>query len=724
MKKYILTIVILLTGLCSLAQPTGYYNSTEGKDGEELKAALNDIISGHKEWSYFSSKYTFRVSDVDPGNPTNLILVYTGRSQSYDDFGSNPNDINREHVWAKSHGNFVDVMPMDGDVHNLKPVDASVNQDKSNKDYDWGGTQHSEATGCKYTEYTWEPRDEVKGDIARIIFYMSTRYEGENGESDLEVVERINTYPDPEHGRLSALLEWNLMDPPDDFEMNRNNVIFSYQKNRNPFIDYPYYAELIWGEESANPISIADVMIDPVEPEANEPVIVSASVTSSQANISKVELMFGGAWNNLPNNLDMNVNGDEYSATIPGVEEGEHVYYRIMATDGSDTNYTPVYNYYIPEVFTGTLISIYDIQGQTSESPYKGQVVSTSGIVTGNFGESYFIQNGYGEWNGLFIYERGRNPDIGDSVIITGTIDEYKEKTELKDVVGFYTISKGNTLPEPVLMVASGAQEPLESVLVKIHGATCTDDNYQADFYMWKVNDGTGDLKIHNTAVFEYEPTKGMAYDITGPLHYDYDEWKIELRSSDDVRESEDITGPEVSAVEVVTSTNIKVEFSEDLDENTAQDPSNYAIDNDVSITEVNLHPLVRNWVFLVVSALTEGDYNISIENVKDLSGNVMDPAVVPFSVVGIGERMGNHGISMFPNPAQNTLNINIDRYGNVQSILTIQDLSGRILLEEHMNISNGEDRYSVNLNSLTPGVYIIRLNGESTNAAGMFIKR
>ncbi|MCK5838429.1 MAG: endonuclease, partial [Bacteroidales bacterium] len=244
MNKSILVILLFLSGIYLYAQPTGYYNGTEGEDGAELKSTLHQIIDQHTVFSYYSTKSALKFADADPDNSSNVILVYTGRSQANDDYGSGGNYINREHVWAKSHGNFDEVYPMYSDVHNLKPCDASVNQDKGNKDFDNGGTQHTEATGCYYTAYTWEARDEVKGDIARIIFYMSVRYEGDNGEIDLEVVDAINTYPYPEHGKLSTLLEWNLQDPPDEFEMNRNNAIYSWQKNRNPFIDNPEFAQL------------------------------------------------------------------------------------------------------------------------------------------------------------------------------------------------------------------------------------------------------------------------------------------------------------------------------------------------------------------------------------------------------------------------------------------------------------------------------------------------
>jgi len=112
------------------------------------------------------------------------------------------------------------------------------------------------ATGC-YTSSTlwvWQPRDEVKGDVARMIFYMATRYEGENGEPDLEVIDYIpaDQYTnEPVHAKLSALLKWHVEDTVDNYERIRNEVIYSYQNNRNPFIDHPEYVDMIWGNTTS-----------------------------------------------------------------------------------------------------------------------------------------------------------------------------------------------------------------------------------------------------------------------------------------------------------------------------------------------------------------------------------------------------------------------------------------------------------------------------------------
>ena len=259
MKKFFILVVLLITAMLMADPPPGYYDETEGLSGEALKSALNDIINNHTEISYAAAYIAIRDTDKDPANPDNVILLYTGWSVTNAGYPT----WNREHVWAKSHGDFGTTIGPGTDLHHLRPTDPGVNSSRGNKDFDNGGTQHPVATGCYYDDDSWEPRDEVKGDVARMIFYMATRYEGEDGEIDLEVVDAVNTAPAPMHGKLSTLLEWNMFDPPDDFEENRNDVIYEdYQGNRNPFVDDPNYANLIW-----QGISV-DFSADPTQGEA------------------------------------------------------------------------------------------------------------------------------------------------------------------------------------------------------------------------------------------------------------------------------------------------------------------------------------------------------------------------------------------------------------------------------------------------------------------------
>jgi endonuclease I len=224
-----------------------YYQSAIGKTGEALKTELHNIIDDHRELSYDNVWDALRNTDEDPNNPNNVILLYTGRSQSKLSNGGNVNDWNREHVWAKSHGDFGTSAGAGTDIHHLRPTDVSVNSSRGNLDFDNGGTQHSEALGNYYDSDSWEPRDAVKGDVARMLFYMAVRYEGDSGELDLELNNNVNNGSAPLHGKMSVLLEWHREDPVDARERRRNDIIFKdYQSNRNPFIDHPEWAESIW----------------------------------------------------------------------------------------------------------------------------------------------------------------------------------------------------------------------------------------------------------------------------------------------------------------------------------------------------------------------------------------------------------------------------------------------------------------------------------------------
>ncbi|MCF7912374.1 MAG: endonuclease [Candidatus Cloacimonetes bacterium] len=275
MRKIILFLLCLSCSiycLCDAYSPeNNYYLSCSGLNGEDLKSALHQIIAGHKIFPYFgdgeigSAEIMMEV-DQDPENPDNIICFYSGFSypKSWTDLGNkadyaalgttHDNSWNREHVWSKSHG--FPNMKTDiaySDVHNLRPEDRSVNSSKGDKDFDWGGFPEPEVADCFTDINSWQPPDRVKGDIARCIFYMATRYEGTDTPYDLEIVDYTNT-KDNLYGKLSTLLEWHKLDPPDEYERRRNQIIYTkYQHNRNPFIDHPEYAYAIWGEPLYNP---------------------------------------------------------------------------------------------------------------------------------------------------------------------------------------------------------------------------------------------------------------------------------------------------------------------------------------------------------------------------------------------------------------------------------------------------------------------------------------
>jgi hypothetical protein len=223
-----------------------------------------------------------KVLDADPGNPANVRCIYSRHSlpKSSQDPGSGDGWIywNREHSWPKAHGfpqsiaydpytgsypyaMSTEIWPPYTDLHHMRVGVKMVNSHRGDLDFGTGSVLYADGRNppftvpesFRYSSLYWEPPDEVKGDIARTMFYMVVRYEGgDPKEPDLELVDGTTTTSSVPHtsgqlGSLAVLRAWHLADPVSDAERLRNNLIYSnYQGNRNPFIDYPEWVTNIW----------------------------------------------------------------------------------------------------------------------------------------------------------------------------------------------------------------------------------------------------------------------------------------------------------------------------------------------------------------------------------------------------------------------------------------------------------------------------------------------
>ena len=265
--------------------PDGYYESCRGKKGAELKKALHDIIDDHTEYTYGSEINSYmKVMDEDINDSSKMHFIYTGVT-------SKSTSFNKEHVWAKSHGGFDTSKPAGSDLHNLRPCIEWVNSKRGSLDFDMGGELLSNYNGNNRVGSTFEPSDFSKGDVARTIFYMAVRYEGD-GEPQLEVESPTNKnkYYDYSsgatgvHGNFDALYDWATsgIDPVDDQEVKRNNIIYEkYQHNRNPFIDHPEFIIMIYDKEYNGEGALKDLnpfenKVDPQEEKAEFEKLVTA----------------------------------------------------------------------------------------------------------------------------------------------------------------------------------------------------------------------------------------------------------------------------------------------------------------------------------------------------------------------------------------------------------------------------------------------------------------
>ncbi len=527
-----------------------YYDSIDTTaTGDELKFELHNLIKGHVEYPYSSSGTDVwdivMDADQDPNNANNVILIYTGRSQakSYNasTSGSDPDAWNREHVWAKSRGDFGTDPGPGTDVHHIKAADASVNSSRSNKDFDNGGNQvvdGSTPIDCYTDSDSWEPRDEVKGDVARMIFYMDVRYEGGRGEPDLYLLDTTIANPnkDPEIGKLSTLLQWNQQDPPDAFELRRNDVVYSYQQNRNPFIDHPEWVDKIWG--TAAPISptIANVSRNIKIPAANQNLIISADVTDN-GSVSTVLLKYT-IDDNPEQSIPMSLtSGNTYSGTIPESQynDGNYLSYYVYAEDNEGN---PKYGT-VDDLFTGTtdISTIHSVMsdGRLNYDGVMAQIMATSTVSTGTFSSTsldVFVQDSTG---GISIYKAGDDTTSvtrDNNYKIIGVIDQFNGKTEIVPEVTSTDITDlgaGTTiLPQTMTMtqLLSNA-EGYEGMLVKIYNVSKISGTWGAGASLTVTDDGGADsltLHLDSSSDFGNNPEPSWPVDIVG-IFSQYDDF-------------------------------------------------------------------------------------------------------------------------------------------------------------------------------------------------------
>lgn len=271
---------------------TTYYRNANGKSAAALKTALYGIIKGPKVTSYDGLYEGYKKTDTRPdgyvrdwySKTTNYRHV-TDKAGSYNKEGD---CYNREHSVPQS---WFDISTMKSDIVHVLPTDGYVNNRRSN--YPFGEVDKAEYTSnggycklgsCKTTGYTgkvFEPGDDIKGDIARIYFYVVTCYE-EKAKGWGHDVFSTSTYPGLEKWTLDMFLRWAKNDPVDSVETARNNAVMEVQGNRNPYVDFPGLEQYVWGickevglniDEYVDPYSgeIIDIPDDPDDPDGPNP---------------------------------------------------------------------------------------------------------------------------------------------------------------------------------------------------------------------------------------------------------------------------------------------------------------------------------------------------------------------------------------------------------------------------------------------------------------------
>ncbi len=268
MKRLIVNKMLFLLLLCISVQlwgqaPEGYYDAAKGQKDKALLIALHNIIDGHTNVGYDGLWTVYKKSDVRADGTvwdmysTSKFIPGQKQCGNYKNVGD---CYNREHSFPKSW--FSEGSPMKSDAFHIYPTDGKVNGQRSN--FAYGETKtgttlpsHNgvDALGklgtCSFPGYSgkvFEPVDEYKGDFARTYFYMAARYQDKIKSWGGDMTAG-NDYPCYKTWAVNLLLKWHRQDPVSQKEIDRNNAVYEFQHNRNPFIDYPELAEYIWGDQ-------------------------------------------------------------------------------------------------------------------------------------------------------------------------------------------------------------------------------------------------------------------------------------------------------------------------------------------------------------------------------------------------------------------------------------------------------------------------------------------
>ncbi|VBB46522.1 Nuclease [uncultured Paludibacter sp.] len=277
MKNLYSLLIFLVISISVFAQePSGYYNSAENKTSAALKTALSSIISANYVDKGYDYLYTiYETSDNLPNGKVwdmysakadgTANYYYTHNSNTCGSYNSEGDCYNREHTFCDSW--LGAASPQRSDAHHILPTDGYVNNRRSSYPHGKvGSATWTSSNGSKlgssdastgYSGTVFEPIDAFKGDFARMYFYVATRYESKiagwvnNGSAN--AILDGTSYPAYKSWFYNLMLQWNRLDPVSQKEIDRNNAIYKYQKNRNPFIDHPELAEYIWGNKTGIP---------------------------------------------------------------------------------------------------------------------------------------------------------------------------------------------------------------------------------------------------------------------------------------------------------------------------------------------------------------------------------------------------------------------------------------------------------------------------------------
>ncbi len=381
--KLTLTLFLIVAIIFTHAQPpVGYYNNAAGKTCADLKTTLKNIITaGMTPKSYAGLWTQYAITDLKPrtvgtGSSNVIYDIYSSKPGSTDPYQFTPTTdqcgsysvegdcYNREHSVPLSwfNGNTGSAGPATDYLH-IFPTDGVVNGRRANYIYGevatptWtsmNGGKLGNSVFAGFTGNVFEPVDSFKGDVARAFFYFVTRYEDDmasygNNANAVQAFEP-NTFPSIDISYLELMIRWHYLDPISKKEIDRNNGAYSFQHNRNPFIDSSNYVDLVWNNSCPGLGSLPVDVIYFGGKLSGEVVKLNWTVENEILfDHYEVERSFNGTFYSSIGQVKA-INAKKYSFTDNAAENrGRQVFYRLKKVDKDGKfSYTQVLTLHIP----------------------------------------------------------------------------------------------------------------------------------------------------------------------------------------------------------------------------------------------------------------------------------------------------------------------------------------------------------------------------------------
>lgn len=357
LKGAVLTLALASTAVAFAAEPAGYYSTCENKSGAALLSALCKKVGPHKNIGYNGLLALYKTSDVYPDGT--IWDMYSTKHWKPGTTCGNYSKVgdcyNREHSFPKSW--FNDAQPMYSEAFHIYPTDGKVNGQRSNFPYGEcaNGTTLSSSGSVKalgrlgdctfpgYSGTVFEPDDQYKGDFARSYFYMAAAYNDKIAGWNSRMLAG-NSYPVFSSWAINLLLKWHRQDPVSQKELDRQEVVYGAQGNRNPFIDHPELVEYLWGDKKgqnwSTNISADPAFLLPVAGSTVDFGVTAVGLARTKTVTVKAE--------GLKNAISISVSGTGFAATVNTLAADA-----AMTTDG--TTLTLTYTAAAAGTATGTL---------------------------------------------------------------------------------------------------------------------------------------------------------------------------------------------------------------------------------------------------------------------------------------------------------------------------------------------------------------------------------